>query len=260
MKLIDKVALLVSYFLMVTLNALANILPINGVGTGEISDSYPNLFAPAGFTFAIWGVIYLLLLVMSVYLVTRKQSEFSQFTGEIKQFTWLFVASNVANSIWILAWHYRLILVSLLLMLLILVCLIQMMALVNRFKWSMSKYVFVKPAVGVYFGWITVATVANVTTFLVAIGWNGFGISESTWLMGIIAVATGIAYFSIGWSRCSGYGLVILWAFWGILSKHMSPEGFNNAYPGVIAILGVAMTVILIKTVMVTKNTFQKQR
>lgn len=59
-----KITVAVTYLIMVIVNALANILPINGIDTGAISDSYPNLFAPAGLTFSIWGVIYLLLLAI----------------------------------------------------------------------------------------------------------------------------------------------------------------------------------------------------
>ena len=54
-----KIAVVVTYLIMIAVNAMANILPINGIDTGAVSDSYPNLFAPAGLTFSIWGVIYL---------------------------------------------------------------------------------------------------------------------------------------------------------------------------------------------------------
>jgi hypothetical protein len=50
----------ITFALVLTVNALANILPINGLTTGEVSDSYINLFTPAGFTFSIWGLIYTL--------------------------------------------------------------------------------------------------------------------------------------------------------------------------------------------------------
>jgi len=56
-----KVLATVTYLVMVVVNGLANAIPLNGRQTGEVSDMYGNLFAPAGITFAIWGVIYLLL-------------------------------------------------------------------------------------------------------------------------------------------------------------------------------------------------------
>ena len=55
------------FALVLTLNTLANALPINGMNTGEVSALYPNLFVPAGFTFSIWGIIYLLLLGFVIF-------------------------------------------------------------------------------------------------------------------------------------------------------------------------------------------------
>ena len=52
---------------MVAVNALANLLPIGGNTTGQVSEAYPNLFTPAPVTFAIWGAIYLLLAVFVLY-------------------------------------------------------------------------------------------------------------------------------------------------------------------------------------------------
>lgn len=258
MKIYEKIVLLLSFALMVTMNALANILPINGIGTGAISDSYPNLFAPAGFTFAIWGVIYLLLLVMVVYLIGQSKSALASDIGEVRKLVWIFVVSNLANTIWILAWHYRYIWVTVILMLIILVCLIVMMATVKELKWPLKRLALVKPAVGVYFGWITVATVANITTFLVSMGFQGLGISESIWMMFILVVATGIAWFAIKWSQCAGYGMVIIWAYFGILMKHLSPVGFNGVHVGVIAIMAIAIPVILFQTTVAMRNTFRK--
>lgn len=269
MKLIEKLALVLSYVLMVALNAAANIVPINGVGTGAISDSYPNLFAPAGYTFAIWGVIYLMLFVLILYWVTRKPSEFAttslqtQGTSVMVQaqtVTWTLVVSSVANALWILAWHYRLIALSLVLMLVILGCLILAMRAVNGLQWPMAKLAWVKPAIGVYFGWITVATIANVTTLLVSIGWDGFGISEATWLMVMLGISAVVAVLTIRWARCGAYGLVVLWAYGGILSKHRSPEGFNGDYPAVIAVLVAVLVIVGVATVFEMYKTAKRLR
>lgn len=267
MKLFEKLALIASYLLMVGLNAAANIVPINGIGTGAISDSYPNLFAPAGYTFAIWGVIYLLLLVMMLYWVTRTEADFlgnnaqgKSVMGQGRVVTWTLVVSSVANALWILAWHYRLIALSLALMLIILVCLILAMRAVNALQWSILKQAWVKPAIGVYFGWITVATIANVTTLLVSIGWNGFGIPEATWLMIMLGISAVVAVLTIRWADCGAYGLVVLWAYGGILSKHQSPEGFNGAYPAVIATLAGVLVIVGLATVFEMYQTAKRFR
>lgn len=252
-----KIMILGSYILMIVLNALANIIPIGGENTGVISDSYPNLFAPAGYTFAIWGVIYVLLGFFTFFLMRyRENTNAPKLNSSIKKISDAFIVSSLANAIWILAWHYRMIGLSLILMLVILLSLIYIMKELIRESYEKKELLWMKPAVGVYFGWITVATVANVTTFLVSINWNGFGIAEDLWLIAILVVATIISVLSILWSKCNAYGLVIIWAFLGILSKHTSETGFDSAYPNVIATLIIMIIVIIIANLIVLKNTF----
>ena len=99
-----KILVLLAYLGMVGINALANILPINGLNTGGVSDSFPNLFAPAGLTFAIWGLIYFLLLVFVIYQFVPAKKEESQ--ARLKKVQVFFVISSIANMGWIFAWHY----------------------------------------------------------------------------------------------------------------------------------------------------------
>ena len=101
-----KILVVLSYIAMITLNALANILPINGENTGVISDSYPNLFAPAGYTFSIWGVIYILLGFLVFYLVREKNTERgSERVKAMDRISTWFIVSSFANAVWILTWH-----------------------------------------------------------------------------------------------------------------------------------------------------------
>ena len=113
----------VAYIAMVVVNGLANALPLNGRGTGEISDSHPNLFVPAGLTFSIWGLIYLLLLGFSVYglVASIRGSEGADGVTRIGSF---FAISSLANLGWSFAWHWEVIWLSVVLMLVILATLI----------------------------------------------------------------------------------------------------------------------------------------
>src|SRR4030065_2616599 len=120
----------------VVVNALANILPINDITTGELSDLYPNLFVPAGLTFSIWGLIYLLLAIFVVYhlvSVSRKASEAPAFSQKIGI---LFFISCLANIGWIFAWHYEMLPFSLFFMLIIFVCLLAIYLRLNIGKSS----------------------------------------------------------------------------------------------------------------------------
>lgn len=256
-----KILVVLSYIAMITLNALANILPINGENTGVISDSYPNLFAPAGYTFSIWGVIYLLLGFLVFYLVREKNTtRGSERVKAMDRISTWFIVSSFANAVWILTWHYRLMGLSVIIMLVILVSLIIMMREVIKTPFPKSDIVWLKPPIGVYFGWITVATVANITTFLVSIEWNGFGLSEEIWMMTILVVAALIACAALHWSKCGAYGLVIIWAYVGIWSKHTSETGFNSQYGGVLITLYVTLAIIILALGYVMKKQFMSSK
>ena len=231
------------FIVMVAVNALANILPIGGMNTGEVSDAYPNLFAPAAITFSIWGVIYLLLLLFVLY----SMGAFGKKGGfeAAKSASIPFILSSLANIAWIFSWHYRIIPLTLVLMAVILVSLMIAYIRIQKLKLSTAEKIFVRLPFSVYFGWITVAAIANVTTFLVAVGWNGFGLSETIWMGIALVAALVIGAATTLRFRDWAYGLVILWAFAGIYIKHVSPSGFGGAYPLVIYTVSAAIALQL---------------
>lgn len=232
--MLTKILATVLYIAMVVVNYLANGLPINNRSTGEISDAYPNLFAPAGFTFSIWGLIYLLLAVYVMYQFVKKD----QTTEElIKKINPLFIATSLANIVWIFAWHYDSIGLSVLIMLTLLVLLMKIADALRGKPFSRQEQLFIKAPFSVYFGWITVATIANITVFLVSIGWNGFNIADYVWTSVVLLVGAGIGIARMTKDKNWTYGLVLVWAYLGILFKHVSSGGFNGKYPSVIITL-----------------------
>lgn len=239
----------ITFAIMVGINILANTLPINGQTTGEVSDSYPNLFAPAGYTFAIWGLIYLLLAAYSVYqLGIFKTSDIKADAKLLNRVGVLFAISSIANAIWIFAWHYNVIWLSLTLIITVLVLLISINEEIRKRNLSLKEKLLIKVPFSVYFGWITVATIANVTTFLVSIGWNGFGIPETIWTIIILLVGFIIASLVIVRDRNIAYALTVIWAYVGILVKHSSKAGFNGQYPSVISAASISIAFLVIVT------------
>jgi hypothetical protein len=245
-KMSQKIIVVVAYIIMIAVNSMANILPINDMSTGMISDSYPNLFAPAGLTFSIWGVIYFLLAGYTLY-----QLGLFQKTGEksdpalMKKISFYFIISSLANAAWIFAWHYLQFTLSVGFMAVILISLILINREINNHQLSGKEKFFLKLPFSVYFGWITVATIANITVLLVSIGWDGFGISESAWASIIIVVGMLIGGARMLKDRNIAYGLVLIWAYLGILIKHVGSSGFNGQYPLVIAVVGVCMVIFI---------------
>lgn len=157
-----------------------------------------------------------------------------------------FSISSIANIVWIFSWHYHLISLSMLLMVVILVCLILINQRINKDKISLREKLFIKIPFSIYFGWITVATIANATTLLVSFGWDGFGIPQSSWTVIIIVVGLIIGVAKIIQDRDIAYGLVIVWAYAGILLKHTSTDGFGGQYPEVITTTIVCIVLLLI--------------
>ncbi len=242
-----KIVVTVTYLTMVLVNALANSLPINGITTGQVSDSYPDLFAPAGITFAIWGLIYLLLAGYIVYQFGFFQADRGAAREELFQKVGIYFSiSSVTNALWIFAWHYFVIWLSLLLMIVVLVCLIQIATRLSEEEFSLKEKAFIRLPFSIYFGWITVATIANVTTFLVSINWGGFGLPDQFWMVLILLVGAAIGIARMRRDMDIAYGLVIVWAYAGILNKHISPAEFAGHYPAVITttIIGIIILVV----------------
>jgi hypothetical protein len=242
------------FVLMVTVNALANILPINGVSTGAVSDSYPNLFAPAGSTFAIWGLIYLWLAAFVVYQWGLIKVQSSISPKQMKTIALYFIISSVANAAWIFAWHYYVMELTVLLMLVILLSLIIVNMILTKTDLTSWDWLFVRLPFSIYFGWITVATIANVTAYLVDLGWDGWGISPPAWTIVALGLGLLISMATTLKNNDIAYGLVILWAYAGILNKHLSVAGFDGRYPEIIIAVAVSMLVIVLAIIVVAKK------
>lgn len=243
MKQVFRWANLIFYLAMVTVNALANILPLNGVTTGDVSIKYTNLFTPAPYTFSIWGVIYLFMGFFAIYTAI-KAPEHGSVAAMRHSIGILFLLSCVFNIAWIYTWHYEKIGASVLciLGLLLTLILINMRFTIKpktSFPVRVSIYGF-----NLYLGWITAAVIANISVYLTKVNWSRFGLSETVWTIVILAVACllGVLFVLVGGRFMATISLA--WALIGILVKHLSKAGFHNTYPA-ISITLVFVSVIL---------------
>lgn len=206
---------------VLTINALANILPINGVTTGEASDSFPSLFTPAGYVFSIWGVIYALLAVFIVYQALPAQKN----NPRLARLSYWFALSCAFNFGWILAWHYGAIWLSQVFMLGLLCSLIVSYLRLGIGKEGVSRLeaFAVRWPFSIYLGWITVATAANTTVTLLNYGVTGGWLAPLLTIV-VIAVALGIGFLMLRNRRDVGFNLVLAWAFVGIAAAQWGLE------------------------------------
>jgi hypothetical protein len=245
----------ITFALVLTVNALANILPINGLTTGEVSDNYINLFTPAGFTFSIWGLIYTLLGIFVVYqLVLSFRNENSKFIEDIGYW---FIISNILNSLWIYTWHNLMISINLVIMILLLVSLIMVYQRLDIGHSRDDKKIkmLVHVPFSIYLGWISVATIANFSAFFVSLNWNGFGLSETFWTVLVISVAILLGIIFTIKNKDVFYTLVVVWAFVGILSKRLSAD---ISYTTIITtvVVGIGLLSLLVVYQIFKKNIY----
>lgn len=246
-----KIVIVILFVLMIAVNGMAQGGFINGITTGDLSDSYPNLFVPIGFTFSVWGVIYLSLLGYVLYQLGLFHKTETLADAKLMQRTQLvFIVSSIANIAWIFAWHFRQTLVSVVFMAILLAGLCYMNSILNsaarKNLLTFREKIFLRLPFSLYLGWITVATIANISAFLVSIQWNRFGVSESVWMMVILGIGTIIAMADIILGRDVAYGLVVIWAYAGILIKHVLPTGFNLLYPEIVVTTVVCIILLVL--------------
>ncbi|MFA6706621.1 MAG: tryptophan-rich sensory protein [Sphaerochaetaceae bacterium] len=247
----------------IVFNALANALPLNGRMTGDISDSIPNLFVPSGLTFAIWGPIYALLILLVAYQWYSLKFK-DRDIALVEQIGYWFFISSVANTFWIITWHWSIYGLDLVMMLLLLVSLIIMHTVTRKLEPGASwvtKFMVAVPF-SVYLGWITVATVANVTSNLVVVGWNGFGLPEAFWTVLVMIVAAAINVLAVLVHADYAYALVGIWAFLGIYLKRTMSTVEPVQSVIVMAIIGMvlmAAAIVFKATLWRSKNLFAKK-
>jgi translocator protein len=219
--------------LMLTVNTLANTIPINGYNTGQVSSFYPNLFVPDGFTFSIWGVIYLLLIGFVVTCTKWLWFKADMFP--------LFFITCLLNAGWILAWHYLQVFYSVIIMLLFLAMLIYIYLQLQPFRTLLSpvQKLFLYTPFVVYLGWISVATIANITALLVHLKWTGAPFAEETWSIIMIITASILGMIFIGKRSDRAFALVIAWALLGIYrgQSENAPAIGYAALAGIVTLL-----------------------
>lgn len=235
-----QMAVALTVLATIVVNVLANALPINGLNTGQISDRFQVYFVPAGYVFSIWGLIYVGLIAFAVFqaLPSQRENPRLQATG------WWIVLAGVANSAWIFLWHYEQFPLTLIAMLALLASLIvtYLRLGIGRGAVSAAETWAARVPFSIYLGWITVATVANVTSLLDYLKWDGFGLAPEIW-MGIVLVAVLVIATLMNVTRRDvAYALVILWALAGISVKHAAVAAV--AIPTWITFALVALTLV----------------
>lgn len=215
---IRQIAVIITILGTIIVNGLANALPLNGLNTGEISDRFQVYFVPAGYVFSIWGLIYLGLIAFAIFQALPSQRE----NPRLRATGWWISLGGLANSAWIFLWHYEQFPLTIIAMLVLLATLIitYLRLGIGRTTVSLAETLAARVPFSIYLGWITVATVANVTSLLDYLKWDRFGIAPEIWMGIMLAAVLVIAALMNFTRRDIAYTLVLLWALAGISIKH----------------------------------------
>jgi benzodiazapine receptor len=233
-----------AFVAVVVVNALAGGTKLlNGRNTADVSAAYPTLITPAGFTFSIWGIIYLLLFAFIFFQLLPRHREDS-FNGRV---SYLFILSALFNIAWLFLWQYDFIVASVPLIFGLLASLIAIYLRldVSKSNAPRSERIWVHLPFSVYLGWITVASIADVSSALVSLNWNGLGIAPAAWGELVIVVALIITLTMLGTRRDIAYGLVVVWALAGITANQGGHAQVTLATEASAAIVAAAMLVVL---------------
>jgi hypothetical protein len=239
--IVRQVVNVLATLMIIVLNVLASALPLNGQTTGEISDRFDVYFVPAGYVFSIWGLIYLALIAFAVYQALPAQRD----NPRLRRVGYLYALSCVANVAWLFLWHYEffeLTLVAMVALLLLLIAIYLRLG-IGRSRVSNAEKWLVRVPFSIYLGWITVATIANVTSLLDYLNWGGWGISPEAWAV-VMLVAGAVIASAVSITRGDiAYVLVIVWAFVGIAVKHSDTP--------IVAVTAIVMAVLVALTLLI---------
>ena len=230
---------LVAFAIVILLNFLSNALPINGQTMPEISARYPSLFTPAGFTFAIWGAIYLGLLVFVIWQALPAQRS----SDKVARLSTWFQVNCLMNAVWIVVWHYDLLVLSLLVMLVILTTLILIYRtlIADIDAAPFTEHLVLYLPFSLYAGWITLATIANASILQTSNGWDYVWLTAVQWTLLKLALAGAIGARMVLKYRDPVFGAVVIWGAYGI-------SAMQSATPSV---SGAALTLSLLMALLV---------
>jgi len=242
--IVRQVIVVIALAATLAVNYLANALPINGQTSAEVANRLPIYFVPANYVFGIWGIIYILLIGYAVYQARPSQRE----NPQLRRIGYLFVLSSIANSAWLVLFHYEYFPLTMVAMVVVLLSLIGIYLRLGIGKTEVSgaeKWLTNIPF-SVYLGWITVATIANASYVLYDTNWDGFGLSGAVWATIMLVVAAAITITIIITRRDIAYTAVIVWALVGIVVKQSgtAPVAITAALMAA-AVIGAAVVTSL---------------
>lgn len=237
--IVQRWVFLAAVVLLIVLNFLSTSIPFGGQTVAEVSEKYPSLITPAGYAFAIWGLIYLTMAIFAVFQLNKGK--------KIRLFRIIFpyfLLNVISNVLWLVAFQHELIGVSVLIMAVTLGSLIVIFKYFYRLKGSLStthRYFFQVPF-SLYFGWITIASIVNVAAFLSSLEIGFLNASAPLFAMIMLIIGTALGLYVLLSRNDYIYISVLIWAYVAIWVAQMeNPLVMNTAKFAAMAMAAIAL-------------------
>jgi hypothetical protein len=231
-----------AYVVTLMVNGLAVALPLNGNSTAELSDRFPVLVTPANYVFSIWTLIYLLLGAFTIYQSLPRMRD----DRDLRSIGYLPAASGALNTLWLICWHFELFALTVPIMLGLLGTLI---IIHIRLRGARASEGATRWLVGlpfsVYLGWITVATIANISQALYWAGFSGGPLGQEAWALIVLVIGVLITGLMLSREADWAYALVVAWAYVGIAAKQTAAAAVWASLIGAMVVVALIAYVLL---------------
>lgn len=212
MKRFWQLANIIALLSALTANFLVGAQVLDVSSIGEVADVYATYLSPAGYAFSIWSLIYVWLVAFVIYQARDivRSKDANTLPQEIGPW---FVIASIANGLWTYVFAQELIGVSVLLLLLLTASLYILLwrlkvAVVTPTLWTV---VGVWWPLMIYAGWVTVASVVNIASWL-----DSLSLAPTALVASVVLVGLMIALLSLLMLR--NMREVILACVWGIVA------------------------------------------
>lgn len=211
-----KYTLLITSLLVIGFTTLVSVpgspYLINGMTQADISNMFPSAITPAGATFAIWSLIYLSWIIAGIYIAFFQKQKIQN------RIILSFSVAMMLTAIWLIPWGYIWIGTSLVVMILILG------TLKYSFHLTRQSHPTLKYSIELTLGWIHIATIANVTIWLLSLGFTGAGILDTYWAIGVLGLALILTLYYQYRHQTYIISLVFILTMIGEWIAHAAPE------------------------------------
>lgn len=227
--------------LLVTLgvNFLGAAGYINDSSQADVSARFQTLITPAGFTFSIWSIIYGLMIISLIVMIVKYEDDY--YHQAIEAITPLLWITFAANMVWIVTFSYILVGIPTIFIVIYLLgltsILMKLLSLNKERRWLLPL------TFGMHGGWLFIATLVNISAFLVKIEWNGFGISETTWTIITMILSIVIVIYVLSQVKNATFTLPIAWAYFGIYKELQTAGSYGTLE--VIALINMALLIAM---------------